>query len=160
MTLSLSNEGTNCGRDITKHFARFRALLAKEGIKDLRYFWTKEFQRNGTRHIHLLYAYDEDIWQETLKELWQLATRNTGQHADVHQVDDIKSPAGYVAKYITKNVGHKFDSQERRYGFSRHAEFRDTTVSPVLCYEFRRVKPGINDFRPLSKFTFEIGEFE
>lgn len=107
----------------------------------------------------MIYAYDEDIWQGTLKELWVLATQNIGQHVDIHQVDEIRSPAGYVSKYITKNVGSRFDSKEKRFGFSRHEEFRQKVVKPALCYEFRILDlKGKKDFRPISKYDLLIGD--
>lgn len=111
-------------------WSKMRHLLRRAGFH-LKYFWAKEFTKNGERHLHLLVnAY---IPQHVLKELWTQATNGesyivwiTGKEQPDNSEGDIHNPAGYATKYLTKAYGTevRFDEKEHRYGFSRHAPFK------------------------------------
>ncbi len=98
-------------------FARFRAYLAKHGIKDIRYLNVKEFTKKGKRHLHVLV--NSYIPAYTVKHAWYLATDKKSFVVQIKRAA-IKSAAGYMTKYMTKNIGEAgFKRRERRYTTSR-----------------------------------------
>jgi Zn-finger protein len=102
--------------DISRHWARLRASLAKLGYVGYRFFWTKEF-KDGFRHMHLMIS--TYIPKHVIERLWYLATDKTAYI--IRQKDhDVHSPAGYLSKYLTKDFREApFKKHERRYGLSQ-----------------------------------------
>lgn len=92
----------------------------------LRGFWLKEFQRRGVRHIHGIM--NVGLSKKELKKRWRQATKGNGYQVDISRMNDgIKNAAGYMMKYMTKQLEAEhafmlegkaqFDQGERRYGF-------------------------------------------
>lgn len=113
---------------IGKYFARFRAWLAKprkhrkrlRSYRHINYFWTKEFQQNGQLHLHILI--DAYIPVGIIRRAWRWATYGTSSIVFITSLHrEIYHPAGYMTKYMTKEIDQKndFRPKERRYGFSR-----------------------------------------
>ncbi len=123
LTLTLSNVVDDS--NIMKYWARLRAHISKYGIRNLAYVWCKEFTQAGIRHLHIIYAYDEDIDQNFLSESWKKVTENTSCVVDIRAIDSIRSASGYISKYITKSLDALgFKKGEHRFGFSVHDEFK------------------------------------
>lgn len=111
-----------------KYFARFRAWLAKprkygkrkRSYRNIKYFWTKEFQKNGQLHLHILI--NVYIPVDVIRAAWEWATYGTSRIVFITKINnEIRNPAGYMTKYMTKELeqSHEFRYKERRYGFSR-----------------------------------------
>lgn len=96
---------------------RLRASLRKYGVK-FQYLWIKEFQKNGQRHLHVLL--DKWVRKGLIKRLWLKATDYTSYIIKINH-RPIRTAAGYVSKYITKDVQReeRYNPGERRYSFSR-----------------------------------------
>lgn len=116
--------------DISLHWARLRASLAKYGFKGYKFFWTKEFaplkgdmspNPKLYRHMHLMIS--TYIPKSLIERLWLRATEETA--GIVRQRDHgfvVHNPAGYLAKYMSKGFREApFEKNERRYGLSRNA---------------------------------------
>jgi hypothetical protein len=155
-------------RNLMEDWAALRHLLSRAGYH-LRYFWSKEFTINGQRHLHLLInAY---IPQKTLSLMWKLVTDgesyivwiNAADHGNFS--DDIRSPAGYMSKYLTKAYNKNevsFNKGEHRYGFSRYDLFKTikhrplppADLSPIQLLEYRSFpSPWIADRSVASMFA-------
>lgn len=115
LTLTL-RAGTD-DTQITKYWNTLRTELKDAGFKLGRFFWTKEFTKRGTRHLHVLI--DCYIPRIVIRKLWK---RITGGSYIVHiSRMRVKNPAGYASKYLTKGFSEgEFKKYERRYGCSRH----------------------------------------
>jgi len=142
--------------DLLKAWARFRALLAKRKIKIQKFFWVKEKQPStGEMHLHVMI--NRYLHWSVILECWRLATRGYGQHIDIRskvkksvvsqnvhfaqkpddfgQTDiEIKSPGGYMMKYLTKSLKGDYHRHERRYGYSRYPGFRPIKYVPKEKY--------------------------
>lgn len=116
LTLTLSTKVD--GRQIDLFWARFRAILAKHNYHP-EYFKVKEFTIKGQRHLHVLI--DVFIPFNFLQYAWRLSTDGTSYWVHIKKAQ-IKSAAGYMNKYMTKQTVHSnlFDKGERRYSFSRN----------------------------------------
>lgn len=121
---------------ITKAWARIRANLAKQGLHGIKFFWGKEFQKNGTRHLHVLISARVGWDNEKLAHYWHLATEQTSWQVDKGREEgseELRNPAGYICKYMDKGfageplkmekdgvtVFLKYNHKERRWGASR-----------------------------------------
>lgn len=115
LTLTLSLHVDD--RKIDLFWARFRATLAKHGYKPT-YFKIKEFTEKNRRHIHALL--DVFIPWNLIKHAWYEATEKTSYIVFIKKTQ-VKSAAGYMAKYLTKQTvqSESYDKGERRYSFSR-----------------------------------------
>lgn len=116
LTLTLSTKVD--GRRIDLFWARFRAILAKHNYHP-EYFKVKEFTEKGQRHLHVLISVF--IPFNFLQYAWRTATEGTSYWVHIKKAQ-VKSAAGYMNKYMTKQTVHSglFDKGERRYSFSYH----------------------------------------
>lgn len=109
-------------------WARARAELHRKGVK-VYGFRVAEPHHDGTPHWHALFwfASDDDaaIAELVIRETW-LSEYGNENGAQQHRVKCVAidrsrgSAAGYIAKYITKNVGADFDIETE--GHSRKSE--------------------------------------
>lgn len=120
LTLTLQ-EGDR--QNIMKAYNRFRSSMAKRGFH-WAYGWTKEFMKNGTRHLHIYV--DTYLPARSIYECWKMATGNPRCIKPHICRFDAHNPAAYMAKYITKEFleGEGFKPKEHRFGFSRHDFWR------------------------------------
>lgn len=119
--LNPSYDGTTpieAQRYLAKVWARIRAALARRGIS-LYGFRIAEPNHDGTPHWHLLVFHDprnvETIRSVILKQALKDSPDEPGAHT--HRVDfkpidrGIGSAAGYIAKYVAKNIdGYKLET--------------------------------------------------
>lgn len=145
---------TGSSQDIVDNFYVFRNILRRRyGVK-MRYFWVKEFtpephdyvdrhgvlrrSQGGERHLHILT--DTRIGQKCLSRLWREVTDGESYIVWINQTE-IQNAAGYAMKYLTKGFETApYDENERRYGFSRHPEFK------VSFQRNREALPILGDF--------------
>ena len=73
-----------------------RTLKAYLNIKDIRYIWKLEFQKNGFPHWHMLLDYKKPICAIVLTKLWDYG------RIDIKRCQDNKIP--YTFKYVSKNI--------------------------------------------------------
>lgn len=106
-------------RYISKHWGILRRRFAHNGTIIRKFFWTKEFTKNNRRHMHLLVEFAGIIPDHNwIQNTWYEITK------DAYLIDivpvKLDNPAGYMAKYFTKDViNAKYETKERRYGFSK-----------------------------------------
>lgn len=110
-------------------WARARAELHRQGV-GVYGFRVAEPHHDGTPHWHALFwfKYDSDAAtaERVIRETW-LSEYGDENGAQQHRVKCVAidrsrgSAAGYIAKYITKNVGADFDIETE--GHSRKSEY-------------------------------------
>lgn len=118
-TLTIRKGHWDDGR-ILEAWARLRANLHKLGFH-VRYVWVKQFQKNGTRHLHILVSGNVNLSKSELSRYWMLATEGSSWVVDTGKPDfNIVAPAAYASQYMTRDGfhGEQFDKHERRYGTS------------------------------------------
>lgn len=102
---------------LAKVWGRIRASLKRQGI-GLYGFRIAEPNHDGTPHWHLLTFHQADHFADLQATIWRyaLADSPTERGADRHRVDfkridwERGSAAGYIAKYVAKNIdGYKVD---------------------------------------------------
>lgn len=145
MTLTLQNEAHEW--DMGKYWNRLRASLRKHGFRFYRYFWVKERgAKSGLIHMHVLI--DAYVPVKLIKRLWFLATERSSYIVDIRapKHGSIENVAAYMMKYMTKAVSVKIGKKQRRFGFSRHRNFRAAKFEQP--YKVR--------FEPLSIFNKQL----
>jgi hypothetical protein len=110
-------------------WARARAELHRQGV-GVYGFRVAEPHHDGTPHWHALFWFKSDehaaIAEKVIRETW-LSEYGDENGALQHRVKAVAidrskgSAAGYIAKYITKNVGADFDIETE--GHSRKSEY-------------------------------------
>lgn len=113
--MTLTMQATD-NSDIMKHWHELQHHALNYYYKGLRGFWTVELTKRGKAHLHALITQSIDTaW---LQRAWKQIT-NSSYIARCEPTQDIKNPAGYMLKYITKqhNNDHLFKKGTRRYGF-------------------------------------------
>ena len=110
-------------------WARARAELHRKGVK-VYGFRVAEPHHDATPHWHALFWFASDadaaIAEKVIREMW-LSEYGNENGASEHRVKCVSidrergSAAGYIAKYITKNVGADFDIETE--GHSRKSEY-------------------------------------
>lgn len=107
MTLTLKEDLG--GKYITQEFNRFMSGLKKHGYK-LTYFWAKEFQERGARHLHVIVF--KFIPQHLIQSLWKVGWASIKRGS--------RGAAKYLTKYLSKGAGdERYLKNERRYCCSR-----------------------------------------
>lgn len=92
-------------------WARIRASLGRQGVA-LYGFRIAEPQHDGTPHWHLLVFHEAARYWDINETIWAHALRDNGQErgasvrrCDFKPIDPKKgSAAGYIAKYVSKNI--------------------------------------------------------
>ena len=125
-------QATSDPMPIMTAWARWRRYMHNDGWSRLKYVWVKEFTRKGKRHLHILVnAY---VPQALIKKNWLRATRQKSfiVHIVGKDEDGIKNGAGYMSKYLSKNIesDHEWRKYERRFGFSRWDAWREPEKPP------------------------------
>lgn len=150
-------EVTETEHEIMQHWATFRRLLLYHFGKN-NYFWVKEFQQNGNRHLHILF--EKPIAHALIKRLWTTATGGKAYIVWINEYEVHKS-AGYLAKYITKSSNdERFGKHERRYGFSQGGQFVLDNMRQFELYGYLPPAPNTWVFHlgpPLPKLEDHLG---
>ena len=100
----------------------------------------------GLRHFHGLISFVDKIPSKLeFKAFWLRATKYEADQIHFEKLWDIKRPAGYMSKYVTKGLNSGYKDRERRIGFSENFPKLPLNLEPVkgvyLPYDPR--KPGI-----------------
>lgn len=75
----------------------------------------------GLRHFHGLISFVDKIpIEEEFGAYWARATKYKANQTHFKKLWDLKSPAGYMAKYLTKSLSSGYHDRERRIGFSQN----------------------------------------
>ena len=94
---------------LCKVWARIRAELARQGIS-LYGFRIAEPQHDGTPHWHLLVFHEQQKYDAIHNVVWDKALADSGNEPGAKNVRcdfrpmDHRSAAGYIAKYVAKNI--------------------------------------------------------
>jgi len=81
----------------------------------------KKVSVGGLRHFHGLISFVDKIpSEEEFKAYWERATKYEANQTHFKKLWDLKSPAGYMAKYLTKSLSSGYHDGERRIGFSQN----------------------------------------
>jgi hypothetical protein len=112
-------------------------LRKNYGLKN--YIWTRENQKNGRLHYHILadlpYAPIQKIntaWCEAINHYSSNAVRLPADHRAI--VNDLERTVKYVSKYITKDQNEKFP--ERCYAISQDIKLKPIRLS---YFDFRTI---------------------
>jgi len=112
--------------NVTKDWHRFTARLRHELGRLPEYLMTVEFQRDGYPHIHALffdttYLFDNGTWKDiqdarssyasvkTIESMWKRGITYINR---TRRGAEVKSPVGYMMKYISKEWGAGRNSPE------------------------------------------------
>lgn len=137
---------------IMEFWNRLKAALRKHGIK-FEYAWTKELTIRGKRHLHVLL--DRFIKKSLIRRLWRYATEGTSYIVKINH-RPIRSAAGYISKYVTKDIcgKHDFQPRERRIGFSRGFNLPKNESTGEWAFELDfgafNKSPDAQEFQALS----------
>jgi len=160
-------ERLDSGRDLKKDLVEFRRVLYR-GLKvrdpnnrmkwiykwlprpKCKAFWVFEFQKNGMLHVHGIIILEGGMSKEELVQRWTHATRGYSWQADISEAGSIRSAAGYMMKYMSKQFDsdddyikqgeHQFKKHERRYSFWKPEGVK--TVPWQVWGNAPKVKPG------------------
>lgn len=122
--------------DIKSSWARFRTTLYDNYPID-RFVWVMELTPpshvyedwkgvkrvsiGGLRHFHGLMSFIDKIpCKAEFGAFWERATKYEANQIHFEKLWDIKRPAGYMAKYVTKALFSGYKDRERRIGFSQN----------------------------------------
>lgn len=88
----------------------------KRHYPGIRGFWVKEYTKRKVAHLHILV--NRFVDQAWLSRRW-LEITGTSYIAYIERIDDIRNPAAYMLKYMTKAHGELdlYGKGERIYGF-------------------------------------------
>lgn len=107
-------------RDLMHAWAKLRSLLRHAGYHHFRFFWVKEYTQKGEAHLHMLVDAYLPWW--LMRVLWGHATDGRANHlwvsGEPEYGGDIKNPAAYAAKYVTKATTCHHPKGRRRWGAS------------------------------------------
>lgn len=139
--------------EIQKGWNRLRVALARK-YGHVEYVWVVEGQKNGMAHLHLVW--DKYVDVEWLRAEWEKSFPGSRQ---VHvEVIDPERGAGYMAKYLGKEMGRALVTAEgvdltgkHRWGRSRGIDFRPYRV-PAKGWDVRWIA-----FKEYAKFALARG---
>jgi len=128
-------------RNILKDWQALKQRIERRTGEKLKYFWVKEKQKNGQRHLHILT--DQGIDWRWLKDSYAEITHGESFHVYISE-KPVKHAFGYALKYLGKDLSSNFmwKSKERKFGFSRHPRFKITGDNP----NFERYNYFLGDF--------------
>ena len=92
-----------------------RVYLQRKYGKSITYIRVLEYQKNGNAHFHILI--DRFIPQAWIKHAWQAV--GGGSHVHITQIRKMRFVAGYLAKYLTKDMLQSAPQGTRRVTTSR-----------------------------------------
>ncbi|HYQ86144.1 MAG TPA: hypothetical protein VES59_02770 [Bacteroidota bacterium] len=96
-------------------WGKFRTYLKRKFQKPVDFIAVVELQKSGMAHLHILV--DRYISQEWISETWQ----KIGGGKIVHiQYVDLHRVAGYLTKYLTKDMLLSYHGKTKRYSTSRN----------------------------------------
>ena len=133
ITLTLPTpQGNHTDKDIKKKVLDPWIKKAKRRFNLKSYVWRAERQGNGNIHFHIAsdifmdYKILRDTWNENLEALGFISEyekKHKHRHpnsTDVHAVKNINNIAGYILKYMTKEVATEKDLTVIRGGMFSH----------------------------------------
>jgi hypothetical protein len=125
-------------------------------------FWVKEYTKRGKAHIHFIT--NRALDGKWLSRTWKSITNTSYIVKAGDCSNEIRSPAAYMLKYMTKAHGNidMYAKGERIYGFlgARSPKKKllgfETTVSEIMLYQHFNIKSNYwNDFYRLNMFLEE-----
>lgn len=150
-------------QSIMTNWKKLVRVLRKE-FPDLRYFWVKEFTKQGERHLHVLINLDVDFYDlrlahAKLREQWRDITGGESFVVWINRTP-IENAAGYLMKYLTKAYGTevRFKEKERRYGFSRDGGFSEKNFPIPGNFWDNIARPDLMfvNYSCISKYDFKL----
>jgi hypothetical protein len=114
---------TDDNTPIMEAWARFRAYMAKKGIKP-RFFGIKEHTKKGKLHLHILL--NTPIPQRLISKAWKYATQGKSYIVHITRVSyKIGNPGAYMVKYLTKAThSRRFKKHEHRLFHDRRTDWK------------------------------------
>lgn len=105
----------------------------------------------GLRHFHGLISFVDKVPSEDeFRAYWERATKYEANQIHFEKLWDMKSPAGYMSKYITKGLNSGYHDRERRVGFSQNFPKYIPKLEPIkgayLSYDPRHEPEQRDDF--------------
>src|SRR5659263_107936 len=117
----------------------------------------------GLRHFHVLISFTGDIPTEAkISDIWKTSTKGKAWEVHFEKLIEVKNPAGYLAKYVTKALQVGYIYNEKRVGFSQNFPKLPLTLEPgkgvYLSYDPRH-EPDLSLNIEAAK-AFETSEQE
>jgi hypothetical protein len=105
----------------------------------------------GLRHFHGLMSFVDKIpCKAEFGAFWERATKGKAWHTHFEKLWDIKSPAGYMSKYLSKGLSSGYRDRERRVMFSQNFPKLPLNLEPksgvYLSYDPRHEPVQRDDF--------------
>lgn len=148
-------EQADSGREIMEDLERFRNTLYR-GLKErdpqdgrkwitrwkprprAKAFGVKEFTQRGVRHVHMIATFAMD--NEELSQRWRHATKGVSDQARITENFTMRSPAGYMMKYMAKQLDQDLEQfYTGSFQFKRH-ERRTFFWKPEDLHEIPKIE--------------------
>ncbi len=105
----------------------------------------------GLRHFHGLMSFVDKIpCKAEFRGYWERATKYEANQVHFEKLYDLRKPAGYISKYVTKALHSGYLDRERRIMFSRNFPKKENNLVPVkgtyLSYDPRHPVEQHDDF--------------
>src|SRR5215218_6711905 len=132
-TLTYAGEGCFDHRQLRVHVAEFFKGLRRElGGKPLPYAWAPEWHPGG-HGLHVHFAVGRYVRQSLIRDVWGRGIVHIKLIGDLPvgsgALEEARQAAGYLAKYVSKNVG-----EGRVPGLHRYEVAQGFQPQPILVY--------------------------
>jgi len=86
----------------------------------------------GLRHFHVLISFKDKIpSKEIISDYWKSSTKGKAWQIHFERLNELKSPAGYMSKYLTKALKVGYLYNEKRVGFSDNFPKAVSKLEPI-----------------------------
>jgi hypothetical protein len=142
ITVTLPCKQFHTDKEIKRQLLNHLIIKLTRDYNVKHYIWKAEAQNNGNLHFHMII--DQYINWKELRNVWNEITEKLGyitnfemlhkhrnpNSTDIHKIGKVRNIVAYMAKYMSKSEGKRFDSG-RVWGCSDSLR----SLKPiVLCY--------------------------
>jgi len=123
--MDIKKAWANMRSALSYHFPvnRYVAIMELTPPSHLYTDWKGVTRRSvgGLRHFHGMISFIDKIpSKEEFGALWLQSTKGEANQVHFDKLHDLRKPAGYISKYVTKALTSGYRDKEKRVMFSRH----------------------------------------